>query len=182
RIDDIKPGSLGKVVPGYEAKIVGPDGAEAPEGEIGTLWVKGDSAAVYYWQAHEKSKEVLRGDWVVSADLFSRDADGYFWYAGRADDMLKVSGIFVSPLEIENCLLQHPAVRDVCVIGHTDRDGLVKTKAFVVLHERYTAGETMIEELKIHTKERLAPYKYPRLFEFVPRSEEHTSQLHSLTD
>ncbi|HET6266199.1 MAG TPA: benzoate-CoA ligase family protein, partial [Acidobacteriota bacterium] len=168
RIDDIKPGSLGKVVPGYEAKIVGPDGAEAPEGEIGTLWVKGDSAAVYYWQAHEKSKEVLRGDWVVSADLFSRDADGYFWYAGRADDMLKVSGIFVSPLEIENCLLQHPAVRDVCVIGHTDRDGLVKTKAFVVLHERYTAGETMIEELKIHTKERLAPYKYPRIFEFVP--------------
>ena len=185
RIGDVKPGSLGKTVPGYEAKIVGPDGAEVPEGEIGTLWVKGDSAAVYYWQAHEKSKEVLRGDWVVSADLFRRDADGYFWYAGRADDMLKVSGIFVSPLEIENCLLQHPAVREVCVIGHTDRDGLVKAKAFVVLNERYAGGESLTEELKVHTKERLAPYKYPRLIEFVsdlPRNDRGKIERQKLRD
>jgi benzoate-CoA ligase len=167
RIGDVKPGSLGKVVPGYEARVVGTDGSEVPDGEIGTLWVKGDSAAVYYWQAHEKSKEVLRGDWVVSGDLFRKDAEGYFWYAGRADDMLKVGGVYVSPYEIENCLLQHQAVREVCVVGHTDADGLVKSKAFIVLQESYVTGSTLVEELQLFVKERLAPFKYPRLIEFL---------------
>jgi benzoate-CoA ligase family protein len=167
RIGDIKPGSLGKLVPGYEARIVGPDGNEVLEGEIGTLWIKGDSAAVYYWQAHEKSKEVLRGDWVVSGDLFRRDTNGYFWYAGRADDMLKVSGIYVSPYEIENCLLQHQAVREVCVVGHTAADGLIKVKAFIVLQESYGANQTLIDELQSFVKERLAPFKYPRLVQFM---------------
>jgi benzoate-CoA ligase len=167
RIGDVEPGSLGKIVPGYEARIVGPDGQDVPDGEIGTLWVKGDSAAVFYWQAHEKSKEVLRGDWVVSGDLFRRDADGYFWYAGRADDMLKVGGIFVSPYEIENCLLQHEAVIETCVVGAEDEDGLIKPKAFVVLHESFTASKETAEQLKIFVKERLAPYKYPRLVEFM---------------
>lgn len=167
RIGDVKPGSLGKVVPGYEAKVVGADGTEAADGEIGTLWAKGDSAAVYYWQAHEKSKEVLRGDWVVSGDLFRRDSDGYFWYAGRADDMLKVGGIYVSPYEIENCLLQHHAVREVCVVGHTDTDGLVKTKAFVVLQESYVRDAVLVEELQGFVKKKLAPFKYPRLVEFL---------------
>jgi benzoate-CoA ligase len=167
RIGDVKPGSLGKIVPGYEARIVGPEGQDVPDGEIGTLWVKGDSAAVFYWQAHEKSKEVLRGDWVVSGDLFRRDADGYFWYAGRADDMLKVGGIFVSPYEIENCLLQHEAIREACVVGIEDEDGLVKTKAFVVLQGSYNAGDETAAQLKAFVKELLAPFKYPRLIEFM---------------
>ena len=167
RMGDVKPGSLGKLVPGYETKIIGPDGQEMPRGEIGTLWVKGDSAAVYYWQAHEKSKEVLRGDWVVSGDLFRQDEEGYFWYAGRADDMLKVGGVFVSPLEIENCLLQHEAVLEVCVVGHPDEDGLIKPKAFVVLQGRYEACEKTAQELKEFVKTRLAPFKYPRLVSFM---------------
>lgn len=167
RIGDVRPGSLGKLVPGYEARVVGPDGTDVPDGEIGTLWAKGDSAAVYYWQAHEKSKEVLRGDWVVSGDLFRRDSEGYFWYAGRADDMLKVGGIYVSPYEIENCLLQHDAVREVCVVGHTDADGLVKTKAYVVLQESYTKTTSLVENLQGFVKERLAPFKYPRLVQFL---------------
>jgi benzoate-CoA ligase family protein len=167
RIGDVRPGSLGKLVPGYEARVTGPDGSEVPDGEIGTLRVKGDSAAVYYWQAHEKSKEVLQGDWVVSGDLFRKDCEGYFWYAGRADDMLKVGGIYVSPYEIENCLLQHEAVRDVCVVGHSDTDGLVKTKAYVVLHETFVRGPSLVEELQVFVKERLAPFKYPRLIQFL---------------
>ncbi len=154
-------------MPGYEARIVGPDGHKVSPGEIGTLWVKGDSAAVYYWQAHEKSKEVLRGDWVVSGDLFRQDEEGYFWYAGRADDMLKVGGIFVSPLEIENCLLQHEAVLEVCVVGQSDEDGLVKPKAYVVLHESFEASAETAEELKEFVKSRLAPFKYPRLVAFL---------------
>jgi benzoate-CoA ligase len=167
RIGGVKPGSLGKLVPGYEARVVGAGGKEAADNEIGTLWVKGESAAVYYWQSHEKSKETLRGDWVVSGDLFRRDPDGYFWYAGRTDDMLKVSGIYVSPLEIENCLLQHPAVREVCVVGHTDNDGLTRPKAFIVLQGSYEGSEDTADQLKTFVKERLAPYKYPRLIQFI---------------
>lgn len=167
RIGAVKPGSLGTLVPGYEARIVGARGQEAGDNEIGTLWVKGESAAVYYWQAHEKSKETLRGDWVVSGDLFRRDPDGYFWYAGRTDDMLKVSGIYVSPLEIENCLLQHPAVREACVVGHTDKDGLTRPKAFIVLHESHKQNEALSDQLKGFVKDRLAPYKYPRLIQFM---------------
>lgn len=167
RIGAVKPGSLGTLVPGYEARVVGAEGKEAADNEIGTLWVKGESAAVYYWQEHEKSKETLRGDWVVSGDLFRRDSDGYFWYAGRTDDMLKVSGIYVSPLEIENCLLQHPAVREVCVVGHTDKDGLTRAKAFVVLQGSHERSEDTAEQLKTFVKDRLAPYKYPRLIQFM---------------
>lgn len=167
RIGGVKPGSLGTLVPGYQARVVGAEGQEAADNEIGTLWVKGESAAVYYWQAHEKSKETLRGDWVVSGDLFRRDPDGYFWYAGRTDDMLKVSGIYVSPLEIENCLLQHPAVREVCVVGHTDKDGLTRPKAFVALQPSNEKCEEVADQLKTFVKERLAPYKYPRLIQFV---------------
>lgn len=167
RIGEVKPGSLGQLVPGYEARVVGPEGIDVADNDIGTLWVKGESSAVFYWQAHEKSKEVLRGDWVISGDLFRRDPDGYFWYAGRADDMLKVSGIYVSPLEIENCLLQHPAVREVCVVGFTDKDGLTKPKAYIALQSSYERNESTAEELKQFVKQRLAPYKYPRLIEFM---------------
>jgi acyl-coenzyme A synthetase/AMP-(fatty) acid ligase len=164
---EVVPGSLGRLVPGYEARIVGPDGDDLPDGEAGTLWIKGESAAVLYWQAHEKSKDVLRGDWVVTGDHMRRDAQGCFWYEGRSDEMLKVGGIFVSPNEVENCLLQHPAVAECAVIGYKDADGLVKPKAFVVLREQ-AGGETAARDLQEFVKGRLAPFKYPRAVEFVP--------------
>jgi benzoate-CoA ligase family protein len=163
---EVVPGSLGRLVPGYDARIVGPDGAEIPMGEAGTLWVKGDSAAILYWQAHEKSKEVLRGDWVVTGDHMRRDAQGNFWYEGRTDDMLKVSGIFVSPYEVENCLLQHPRVAECAVIGYKGPDGLIKPKAFVV--PRDCSGDDLLgRELQEFVKQRLAPFKYPRIVEFT---------------
>ena len=163
---EVVPGSLGRLVPGYEARIVGPEGSDVPDGESGTLWVKGESAAVMYWQAHEKSKEVLRGDWVVTGDHMRRDERGCFWYEGRSDDMLKVSGIFVSPYEVENCLLQHSRVAECAVIGYKDRDGLTKPKAYVVCREG-AGDETLARELQDFVKARLAPFKYPRSVEFV---------------
>jgi benzoate-CoA ligase len=162
---DVVPGSLGRLVPGYEARIVSPDGQEVAPGEAGTLWIKGESAAVLYWQAHEKSKEVLRGDWVVTGDHMRRDERGCFWYEGRTDDMLKVSGIFVSPYEVENCLLQHPAVAECAVIGYKDADGLIKPKAYVVPRER-SGDEALARELQEFVKSRMAAYKYPRVVEF----------------
>jgi len=164
---DVVPGSLGRLVPGYEARVVGPDGSDVPDGEAGTLWIKGESAAIHYWQAHDKSKEVLRCDWVVTGDHMRRDARGYFWYEGRTDDMLKVGGIFVSPFEVENCLLQHPRVAECAVIGYKDADGLTKPKAFVVLRDA-EAGDGLARELQDFVKARLAAFKYPRSVEFVP--------------
>src|ERR1051325_5390267 len=123
RPGDIKPGSLGRIVEGYEAKIVDADNNEVPTGEMGTLRIKGDSAALCYWNAHEKSKETFAGDWCTTGDQFHVDADGYYWYHGRTDDMLKVSGVFVAPAEIENCLLQHEAVLECAVVGHESGQG-----------------------------------------------------------
>jgi benzoate-CoA ligase len=163
---DVVPGSLGRLVPGYEARIVDAEGRDCAPGEAGTLWVKGESAAVLYWQAHDKSKEVLRGDWVVTGDHMRRDEHGRFWYEGRSDDMLKVGGVFVSPLEVENCLLQHPRVAECAVIGYKDLDGLVKPKAFVVLRDG-VGGEALAREIQEFVKQRLAAYKYPREVEFA---------------
>lgn len=163
---DVKPGSLGKLVPGYDARIVGPDGQDVATGEAGTLWIKGESAAILYWQAHEPSKEVLRGDWVVTGDHMRRDADGYFWYEGRTDEMLKVGGVFVSPFEVENCLLQHPLVAECAVIGYKGPDGLTKPKAFIVLREG-SGSDQLARELQQFVKQRLAPFKYPRIVEFA---------------
>ena len=134
---------------------------------MGTLRVRGDSAALCYWQAHEKSKETFAGDWCTTGDQFHADAEGYFWYHGRTDDMLKVSGIFVSPAEIENCLLQHNAVEECAVVGHHDGDGLVKPKAFVVLRAGRAPDRAMEEDIKSFVKNKLALYKYPRWVEFV---------------
>ncbi|HUG52899.1 MAG TPA: benzoate-CoA ligase family protein [Vicinamibacteria bacterium] len=163
---EVVPGSLGRLVPGYEARVVGPDGSDRPAGEAGTLWVKGESAAVLYWQAHEKSKEVLRGDWVVTGDHVRRDERGCFWYEGRTDDMLKVGGVFVSPYEVENCLLQHPVVAECAVIGYKDADGLIKPKAYVVPRDR-SGDDSLARELQEFVKARLAPFKYPRAVEFA---------------
>ena len=164
---DVTLGSLGRLVPGYEARIMDADGSECPDGEAGTLWVKGESAAVEYFQAHEKSKEVLRGDWVVTGDHMRRDPDGRYWYEGRTDDMLKVGGIFVSPFEVENCLLRHPQVAEAAVIGYKDAEGLIKPKAFVVCRDGAGAGEPLARELQEFVKKHLAPFKYPRVVEFA---------------
>jgi benzoate-CoA ligase family protein len=166
RPGDIKPGSLGRIVEGYEAKIVDADGNEVPTGEMGTLRIKGDSAALCYWNAHEKSKETFAGDWCTSGDQFHVDENGYYWYHGRTDDMLKVSGVYVAPVEIENCLLQHEAVLECAVVGH-EADGLVKPKAFIVAREGFQPNEQLAEEIKQFVKNRIAVYKYPRWIEFV---------------
>jgi benzoate-CoA ligase family protein len=173
RFGEVRPGSLGRLVPGYEARIVRADGSDAPHDEIGTLWVKGDSAAICYFQAHEKSKEVLRGDWVVSGDLFRRDAQGFFYYGGRADDLLKVGGIFVSPVEVEACLCRHPAVHEAAVIGYEDDEGLVKPMAYVVAKGQ-AGSDALAREIIEHVKGELVHYKAPRRIEFVsalPRSD-----------
>ena len=135
RPGDVKAGSLGRLVTGYEAKIVGPDGAEVAVGEMGTLRVRGDSAALCYWNAHEESKKTFAADWCTTGDQFHVDEQGYYWYHGRADDMLKVSGVYVAPTEIENCLLQCGPVLECAVIGHDEGDGLIKPKAYIVLRE-----------------------------------------------
>jgi benzoate-CoA ligase family protein len=152
------PGTLGQVVPGYTARVVDDDGRELPDGETGRLWVEGDTAALMYWNAHESSVRTFAGDVVMSGDLFARDADGYFRYRGRADDLLKVGGIWVAPQEIELCLAAHPDVAECAVVGYED-DGLEKPRAFVVLRDGATADAAA---LQAHVKERLSPHKYPR--------------------
>src|ERR1051326_551232 len=167
RPGDVKPGSLGRIVEGYEAKIVDADNHQVATGEMGTLKIKGDSAALCYWNAHEKSKETFAGDWCTTGDQFHIDADGYYWYHGRTDDMLKVSGIFVAPAEIENCLLQHEAVLECAVIGQEDADGLIKPKAFVLAREGHDTDNDLTEDIQQFAKSRMALYKYPRWIEFV---------------
>jgi benzoate-CoA ligase family protein len=167
RPGEVKPGSLGRVVEGYEARIVDAEGKEVPTGEMGTLRIKGDSAALCYWNAHEKSKETFAGDWCTTGDQFHLDAEGYYWYHGRTDDMLKVSGVFVAPAEIENCLLQHEAVLEAAVIGYDEGSGLIKPKALLVLRDGHAPGEELAHNIQEFVKSRLALYKYPRRIEFV---------------
>lgn len=174
RVGDVKLGSLGRVVAGYEAKLCGDDGREVPKGEVGTLWVRGDSMALEYWQQHEKSKTTFRGDWCVSADKFQQDEEGYFYFCGRGDDMLKVGGKWLSPVEVENVLLQHPGVKEAAVVAFKDADGLDKPRAFVALHSGTSASEDLAEQLKKLVREALAPFKAPRVVTFIdalPRSD-----------
>ncbi len=167
RPGDIRPGSLGKLVPGYEAKLVDDDGNPAAQGDVGTLWLKGDSAALYYHCDYEKSKEHLRGGWIVSGDKFRQDADGYWYYEGRGDDLLKSGGIYVSPMEVENRLMQHPAVRECCVIGRKDEHGLEKPLGLVSLKTRSSASADLEAELIAFAKAGLARYKAPHWIVFV---------------
>lgn len=164
RPGEVRPGTLGRVVPGFEVRVCDDEGREVPEGEVGALWVRGNSRALGYWQNLPRTAAAFRGEWYISGDLVSRDTEGYFTYGGRADDMLKVGGKWVSPQEVENCLLQHPTVKECAVIGATDAAGLVKPRAFVVARER---RDSLDRELKEFVKERLAPYKYPRDVVFV---------------
>ena len=162
-----RPGSTGKVVPGYEAIVVDDAGQPVPTGEIGNLRVKGDSTMAYYWNQHEKTKACLLGEWIQTGDKYYQDADGYFWYCGRADDMLKVGGIWVSPVEVEATLIAHPAVLETAVVGAEDADELVKPKAFVVLKDGQTPSPALEADIKAFVKDKIAPYKYPRWIEFV---------------
>jgi 4-hydroxybenzoate-CoA ligase len=164
----IRPGSTGKPVPGYELKLMDEDGREVPQGEIGTLMVRGDSAAQFYWRRREKTRKTMQGEWINTGDKYYMDKEGYYWCAGRSDDMLKVGGIWVSPVEVENCLVEHRAVLESAIVGRKDDQGLIKPKAFVVLREGISPSEALAEELKEWVQERLAKYKYPRWIDFIP--------------
>ncbi len=163
----VRPGSLGQAVPGYDCRVVDETGFELPAGETGRLHVRGESAALCYWQAHEKSKETFRGDLVVTGDLFRMDEDGYFFYEGRADELLKVGGKFVAPHEVEECLLSHEAVREAAVVGWRDDEGLVKPRAFVVPVPGQPGDDAFAESLQEYVRTKLSPHKYPRVVTFV---------------
>ncbi len=162
--DDVRYGTTGWPVPGYDVELRGDDGNPVPDGEPGDLYIKGPSAALMYWGNREKSRETFQGGWTKSGDKYVRNADGTYTYGGRSDDMLKVSGIYVSPFEVEATLIQHNGVLEAAVIGVVDAEGLTKTKAFVV---RKDGSAVTDEELKAFVKDKLAPYKYPRVIEFV---------------
>jgi len=162
-----RPGATGLPVPGYEAAVVDEEGRPVPQGEIGNLRVKGDSTMAYYWNQHEKTKQTLFGEWIQTGDKYYQDADGYYWYCGRADDMLKVGGIWVSPVEVEATLVSHPAVLEAAVVGCEDEERLVKPRAYVVLKEGFTGSLALDAEIKSFVKDKIAPYKYPRWIDFV---------------
>jgi benzoate-CoA ligase len=164
RPDRVRYGTTGWPVPGYEVELRGDEGQPVPDGEPGDLYIQGPSAAMLYWGNRQKTRDTFQGGWTKSGDKYVRNSDGTYTYSGRSDDMLKVSGIYVSPFEVEATLVQHPAVLEAAVIGKEDAEGLVKTKAFVVLKNGCSATE---DELKAFVKDRLAPYKYPRFIEFI---------------
>ncbi|HEY6892636.1 MAG TPA: benzoate-CoA ligase family protein, partial [Rhodanobacteraceae bacterium] len=163
-----RPGSSGQIVPGYAARILDDAGAPVPQGDVGNLWVSGDSICAAYWNQHEKTKDTIQGHWIRTGDKYTEDANGYFWYAGRADDMLKVGGLWVSPIEVENALVAHAAVLECGVVGREDHDGLIKPMAFVVLRPGVERTPDLARELQQFVRERLAEYKRPRWVEFLP--------------
>jgi len=164
RPEKVRYGTTGWPVPGYEIELRAEGGGPVPDGEPGDLYIQGPSAAMMYWGNRTKTRETFQGGWTRSGDKYVHNDDGSYTYSGRSDDMLKVSGIYVSPFEVEATLIQHPAVLEAAVIGVPDQDGLTRTKAFVVLKNGARADE---DELKAFVKERLAPHKYPRLIAFV---------------
>ena len=164
RPGEVRYGTTGKPVPGYEIRLVDENGASVADGEIGEMQVNGPTAAIMYWNNRERTKNTFLGPWTRSGDKYIRDADGYYTYCGRNDDMLKVGGIYVSPFEVEAALQTHPAVLEAAVVAKEDDEHLVKPKAFVVFKDGQRASD---DELKAHVKSQLAPYKYPRWIESV---------------
>jgi benzoate-CoA ligase family protein len=164
----VKPGSSGKILPGFEAKIVDDIDQPVAPGEIGNLLVKADSTCSYYWNEHEKTKDTLSGHWLRTGDKYHQDADGYFWYAGRSDDMTKVSGVWMSPIEIESALGEHPEVLEVAVVFRRDADELQKAVACVVLRNGASGSPELTRELQQFVLERLPVYKRPHWVEFLP--------------
>lgn len=168
RLEDAKAGTSGKVLPGYKARIVDDDGNDVEPGEVGQLWVQGQSMASYYWHQPERTAQTMLGDdWLNTGDTYTQDEEGYYVYNGRSDDMIKVGGIWCSPIEIESRLIDHPKVLEAGVVGREDKDGLVKPEAHIILKEHGDAGDDLAAELLEHCKDGLARYKYPRWFHFV---------------
>jgi len=181
----IKPGSSGVEVPGYEARILDDGGQPVKRGEVGHLYIKGDSICAGYWNQHEKTKETISGHWIRTGDTYFQDEDGCFWHAGRSDDMLKVGGLWVSPTEVEHVLVQHAAVQECAVVACEDKDGLVKPHACVVVRAGVAATEALGAELQAFVRERLAEYKRPRWVEFVselPKTATGKIQRYQLRD
>jgi benzoate-CoA ligase family protein len=168
RPGDIRPGSSGKPFEGYELKIVDESGADVKRGEIGNLLVKSETAALFYLHQYERSRKTFQGEWLFTGDKYFVDEEGYYWHAGRSDDMLKAGGIWVSPVEVESTLLSHPAVLECAVVGHPDSANLIKPKAFVVLKEGRAGSDELAKELIAFCTEKIAEYKRPRWVEFVP--------------
>jgi benzoate-CoA ligase len=167
RSGEVRYGTTGKPVPGYAVRLIGEDGNVVAPGEIGELQINGPSSAIMYWNSREKSRHTFMGDWTRSGDKYIESEDGYFQYCGRSDDMLKVSGIYVSPFEVEGALMTHESILEAAVVAHADTDELIKPKAYVVLKAGVLPSEELKAALKAHVKEKLAPYKYPRWVEFV---------------
>ena len=168
RPHSVRPGSSGEIVPGFEAKIVDDNNHPVEPGQPGNLLVKADSTCAFYWNQHERSKDTIEGHWIRTGDKYYQDADGYFWYAGRSDDMFKCSGVWVSPIEIENALVEHPAVQEAAVIGKKDSDELMKPIACVVLRNDVIGSAALIRELEEFLIQRLPAFKRPRWIEFLP--------------
>jgi benzoate-CoA ligase len=164
----VRPGSSGKIIPGYDARLVDENDHPMAAGEVGNLLVRSDAVCSHYWNQHEKSKDTLQGHWIRTGDKYYQDSDGYFWYAGRSDDMLKCSGVWVSPVEIERVLMEHPAVQEVAVIAREDEDELVKPAACIVLREDRHATADLERELLEFVLSRLPVFKRPRWVEFFP--------------
>lgn len=167
RPGQVRPGSTGKVVSGYEARIVDEDRNDVPVGQTGTLLVKGDSIAAGYWNQHELTKATFLGEWINTKDKFYQDEDGFYWYAGRTDDLIKVSGLMVWPSDVEAVLQHHPAVLESGVIGVPDEDGLTKVRAYIVLKDGHPPSDELVRELQLFVKTTTMPHKYPRSVIFV---------------
>lgn len=165
---EVRPGSSGKIIPGYEAKIVDESGNPVAPGKIGQLLVKTDSTCIGYWNQHEKTKATFEGAWFRTGDKYCQDEDGYFWYAGRADDLFKVNGRWLSPAEVESALISHPAVREAAVVGREDGSGLTKPAAYIVLNENFMPSDRLARELQQWVSTKLNAYKAPRWIEYLP--------------
>ena len=162
----VRPGSSGQIIPGFEARIVDDDKRPLAAGGIGNLLVKADSVCAYYWNQHEKTKDTIEGHWIRTGDKYYQDADGYFWYAGRSDDMLKISGVWVSPIEIESVIIEHTAVQEAAVVARPDEQQLPRTVACVVLREGFEPTPRLANELQEFVTSRLANFKRPHQIEF----------------
>jgi benzoate-CoA ligase family protein len=162
----VRPGSVGEVVPGYSARVIDEEGQEVPDSEVGTLWIEGDTAALLYWNEHEKTKQTFHGDSVNTGDLFVRDSEGFYWYRGRSDELIKVGGIWVVPAEIEQCLITHADVVECAVVGY-EEEGLTLSRAHVVLRAGVAGSEELARALQDHVRARLSSHKYPRDVRFV---------------
>lgn len=167
RPGEAKPGSSGRIIPGYEARLVDERGNDVPVNEIGDLLIKGESTCLCYWNKHEKSKETFVGEWFHTGDKYFQDEEGYFWYAGRANDLFKVHGLWLSPAEVESALVSHPAVREAAVVAREDQDGLTKPAAYVVLNAEFAQSERLTLELTELVAQKIGGYKRPQWIEFL---------------